>query len=46
MQYISAKTIISAYKENNNWLGSNYNMNIYKGCNHGCICCDSRSEWV
>lgn len=44
MQYISAKTIVSGYKENNNWFGSNYNMNIYKGCNHGCIYCDSRSD--
>ena len=26
------------------WFGNNYNMNIYKGCCHGCIYCDSRSE--
>ncbi len=44
MEYISAKTIISGYAENNNWFGVNYNMNIYKGCNHGCIYCDSRSD--
>ncbi|NLK71371.1 MAG: radical SAM protein [Clostridiales bacterium] len=44
MEYISAKTIISSYAENNNWFGNNYNMNIYKGCCHGCIYCDSRSE--
>ncbi len=44
MEYIPAKTIISGYAENNNWFGNNYNMNIYKGCNHGCIYCDSRSE--
>ncbi len=25
-------------------LGLNYNMNLYKGCSHGCIYCDSRSE--
>lgn len=29
---------------NNSWFGNNYNMNIYKGCCHGCIYCDSRSE--
>jgi DNA repair photolyase len=44
MDYIPAKSIISGYRENNNWFGSNYNMNIYKGCSHGCIYCDSRSE--
>jgi DNA repair photolyase len=29
---------------NNSWFDINYNMNIYKGCCHGCIYCDSRSE--
>ena len=44
MEFIPAKTIISGYTENNPWFGNNYNMNIYKGCCHGCIYCDSRSE--
>lgn len=44
MDFIPAKTIISGYSENNSWFGSNYNMNIYKGCSHGCIYCDSRSD--
>jgi DNA repair photolyase len=44
MEFIKAKTIISGYAENNSWFGNNYNMNIYKGCCHGCIYCDSRSE--
>ena len=44
MDYIVAKSIISGYREINNWFGINYNMNIYKGCNHGCIYCDSRSK--
>ena len=26
------------------WFGSTHNMNIYKGCNQGCIYCDSRSS--
>ena len=43
MQLIPAKTILSGYRENCSWFGSNYNMNLYKGCNHGCIYCDSRS---
>ncbi|MEI6578779.1 MAG: radical SAM protein, partial [Eubacteriales bacterium] len=44
MEFIPAKTIISGYAQGNVWFGSNYNMNIYKGCCHGCIYCDSRSE--
>ncbi len=44
MDFIPAKTIISGYAENSSWFGTNYNMNIYKGCSHGCIYCDSRSE--
>lgn len=44
MDYINAKTIISGYCESSAWFGNNYNMNIYKGCCHGCIYCDSRSE--
>ncbi|WP_304509450.1 SPL family radical SAM protein [Anaerotignum sp.] len=44
MEWIPAKTILSGYVENNLWFGTNYNMNTYKGCNHGCIYCDSRSS--
>lgn len=44
MEFVVAKTIVSGYAENNPWFGNNYNMNIYKGCCHGCIYCDSRSE--
>ena len=44
MDFISAKTIVSGYRESDEWFGNNYNMNIYKGCCHGCIYCDSRSE--
>lgn len=44
IDYIPAKTIVSSYATNSNWFGTNYNMNIYKGCCHGCIYCDSRSE--
>ncbi len=28
----------------NEWFGIDYNMNLYRGCCHGCIYCDSRSE--
>jgi DNA repair photolyase len=44
MKFIPAKTILSGYETGNSWFGKNYNMNIYKGCCHGCIYCDSRSE--
>ena len=43
MELIEARTIISARHENSQWFGIDYNMNIYKGCSHGCIYCDSRS---
>lgn len=44
MRFVPVKTILSAYSEGNSWFGDNYNMNIYRGCCHGCIYCDSRSE--
>ncbi len=43
IEYIPAKTIITKNKSTA-WFGNDYNMNIYKGCCHGCIYCDSRSE--
>lgn len=44
MEYIPAKKIVSNYIENNSWFALNYTMNIYRGCCHGCIYCDSRSS--
>jgi DNA repair photolyase len=44
MDYIPAKTIVTKNKNPDSWFGHDYNMNIYKGCSHGCIYCDSRSE--
>ena len=39
---IPAKTIV--HKTKGSWFGADYNMNIYRGCSHGCIYCDSRSD--
>ena len=44
MEYVPAKTILSGYREQTEWFGCHYNMNLYRGCCHGCIYCDSRSE--
>lgn len=43
MEYIPAKTIVTKTRDSG-WFGIDYNMNIYKGCCHGCIYCDSRSD--
>ena len=42
LEYIPAKTIVTRTKSTE-WFGAQYNMNIYRGCNHGCIYSDSRS---
>lgn len=42
---IPAKTILSKFKNAPDpWFGITYNMNLYRGCQHQCIYCDSRSE--
>lgn len=43
MEYIEAKQILVPTQDRL-WFGSDYNMNLYKGCCHGCIYCDSRSR--
>ena len=40
---IPAKSIVNRVKKPAAWFGTEYNMNIYRGCSHGCIYCDSRS---
>ena len=44
MEFIKAKTILTKVKYGDTWYGVDYNMNLYRGCPHGCIYCDSRSN--
>lgn len=41
---VPAKHIVYRTKSRSDWFGIDYNMNIYRGCCHGCIYCDSRSS--
>ncbi|MBI5030788.1 MAG: radical SAM protein [Chloroflexi bacterium] len=40
---ITAKTLLSSSKKPDPWFGIKYTMNLYRGCQHQCIYCDSRS---
>ncbi len=44
MDFIPAKSILQRASHSEGWFGIDYNMNLYKGCCHGCIYCDSRSD--
>ncbi len=41
---ITAKVILNPVKQPDDWFGLKFNMNLYRGCQHQCIYCDSRSE--
>lgn len=41
---IQAKRILNRSKHPSGWFGVVYGMNVYRGCQHNCIYCDSRSE--
>lgn len=43
MKYIYAKKILNK-NDTLEWFGADYCINLYRGCNHGCIYCDSRSS--
>lgn len=44
MEQIPAKSILQKVSyDSAKWFGVDYNMNLYRGCCHGCIYCDSRS---
>lgn len=42
MEYIPAKHILIRNKSTE-WFGTDHTVNLYRGCSHGCIYCDSRS---
>ena len=44
MLEVEAKGIVSSIAHGGMWFGADYNMNLYRGCCHGCIYCDSRSS--
>ena len=41
---IEAKTLLSSATRPDPWFGIKYTMNLYRGCGHHCIYCNSRSE--
>ncbi len=41
---ITARTLLSSASRPDPWFGIKYTMNLYRGCQHQCIYCDSRSE--
>ena len=40
---IRAKVLLNTVRQPDDWFGLMYNMNLYRGCQHQCIYCDSRS---
>lgn len=40
---IYTKTILNHVKQPDTYFGLKYNLNLYRGCQHQCIYCDSRS---
>ncbi|WP_430815225.1 radical SAM protein [Carboxylicivirga sp. RSCT41] len=43
-RFITAKTILGGSASRvDPWFGTSYTINLYRGCSHGCIYCDSRS---
>ncbi|HOJ77375.1 MAG TPA: radical SAM protein [Bacillota bacterium] len=43
IEEVTAKRILSPVKSPTTWFGVRWNINVYRGCQHKCIYCDSRS---
>lgn len=43
MEYIPAKHLLHRSRSGD-WFGTDHTMNLYRGCCHGCLYCDSRSD--
>ncbi len=43
MEYIPARHLLHRSRSTE-WFGTDHTMNIYRGCCHGCLYCDSRSD--
>lgn len=43
MEFIPAKHLLHRSRSTE-WFGTDHTMNIYRGCCHGCLYCDSRSD--
>lgn len=41
MELVKTKTILARVQDDSEWYGIDYNMNLCRGCSHGCIYCDS-----
>jgi len=41
---VESKGILNKASKPSSWFGVEYNFNIYRGCEHKCIYCDSRSK--
>lgn len=45
MRYIQTKRILgTGTADGDPWFGISYTINLYRGCSHACIYCDSRSD--
>jgi DNA repair photolyase len=41
---VEAKNILNTYQKIDSWFGIKCCINIYRGCQHACVYCDTRSE--
>ncbi len=41
---VQVKGVLNHVQGEDDWFGLSYNMNLYRGCEHQCIYCDTRSD--